>query len=51
MHYSCIPVRGLQKQVAWILNLLAFFCLQKNNLLVFLFFCFASIVYITYSTW
>lgn len=50
MHYSCIPVRGLQKEVAWILKLLAFFVI-KNNLLVFLLFCFASIVYITYSTW
>lgn len=41
MHYSCIPVRGLQKEVAWILNLLAFFVYKKT---ICLFFCFFALL-------
>jgi len=42
MHRSCISVRGLQKEAAWILNLLAF--------LIFLSF-FLFYFYINYSIW
>ena len=42
MHRSCISVRGVQKETAWILNLLAF--------LIFLSF-FLFYFYINYSIW